>query len=72
MWYIKLMANGSDINKWYLDPMQGYPKDRGLLAKVHLRPEGKRKSECTYNPGKKTIKDQDGKDIEIDGEVKAK
>lgn len=72
MWYIKLAANGTDINKWYLDPSQAYPKDRAALKKVHLRPEGKKKSECTFKAGKKTIKDQDNKDIEVDGEIETK
>lgn len=72
MWHIKLAANGTDIDKRYLDPSQAYPKDRANLKKVHIIPDGKKKSELSYTAGKKTIKDQDNKDIEIDGEVKAK
>jgi hypothetical protein len=72
MWYIKLMPNGTDINKWYLDPMQAYPKDRVGLKKVHLLPSGKKKSECTFKAGKKTIADLDSKQIDVDGDIEAK
>jgi hypothetical protein len=69
MW---LKLNGTDIDKRYLDPMQAYPKDRAGLVVIHLWPNGKKKSECKFKAGKKKIKDQDNKDIEVDGDIEAK
>jgi len=69
MW---LKVNGTEIQKRYLDPLQAYPKDRAGLKRIHLWVEGKKKSECTFKAGKKTIKDLDNKDIEVDGDVEVK
>jgi len=70
MWYVKVI--GSTIDKRYLDPSQAYPKDRATLKKINIWPNGKIKSECTFKAVKKTIKDQDNKDIEVDGDVDLK
>jgi hypothetical protein len=69
MW---LKINGTDIDKRYLDPMQAYPKDRAALVKIHLWPNGKKKSECKFKADKKKIKDLDNKDIDVDGDVELK
>ena len=66
------MSNNTDINKRYLDTSQAYPKDRAGLKKIHLWPDGKKKSDCAFKAAKKTIKDQDNKDIEVDGDIEAK
>jgi hypothetical protein len=75
LWY--LLLDGNNILKKYPDQMAAAPKDRANLLKVYDWPvdgNGNNipKSQCKITKNKKTIKDKENRDIEVDGDVSKK
>ena len=75
MWYLLLDASGNILKK-YPDPMAAREKDRPNLVKTYEWPLDKDgqplpKSVCKLTKTKKKIKNADGIDIDVDGDVTA-